>query len=133
MSVLLETHHVRKVFTRGGGLFKAKSATVALDDFSLVIEDDAPVFTTIAGESGSGKTTLANLLLGCLTPTSGEVLFRGKNLATLPPEERRRFHKEVQAIFQDPFEVYNPFYKIDHILTTPIHKFGLASTRRESY
>jgi oligopeptide/dipeptide ABC transporter ATP-binding protein len=133
MAILLETRHVRKVFARGGGLFKPKTETVALNNFSLAVEDDAPIFTTIAGESGSGKTTLANLLLGFLTPSSGEVLFRGKNVWTMTPEERRLFRKEVQAIFQDPFEVYNPFYKIDHVLTTPIKKFNLASTKAQTY
>ncbi|MCX6047458.1 MAG: ABC transporter ATP-binding protein [Chloroflexi bacterium] len=133
MAILLETRNVRKVYTSGGGLFKAKTETVALDNFSLAVEDDSPIFTTIAGESGSGKTTLANLLLGFLTPTIGEVRFRGKNVWAMSTAERRLFHKEVQAIFQDPFEVYNPFYKIDHILTTPIKKFNLASNKTQTY
>ena len=42
------------------------------------------------------------------------------------------FRREVQAIFQDPFEVYNPFYKVDHLLTTPIAKFGLAKSGRRA-
>jgi peptide/nickel transport system ATP-binding protein len=43
------------------------------------------------------------------------------------------FRHDVQAIFQDPFEVYNPFYKVDHILTMPIQKFGLAASKDEAY
>ncbi|MEZ4859740.1 MAG: ABC transporter ATP-binding protein [Caldilineaceae bacterium] len=132
MSVLLEARNARRVFTSGGGLLQGKQETVALDNFSLTIHDDAPIFTTIAGESGSGKTTLANLLLGFLAPTTGEVLYRGQNLWSMAPAERQQFRKEVQAIFQDPFEVYNPFYRIDHILTTPIKKFKLAATKAQS-
>ena len=133
MATLLETRNVRKIFTSGGGLFKSKKVTVALDDFSLAIDDDTPIFTTIAGESGSGKTTLSNLLLGFLAPTSGEVLYRGKPLTGMSAEARRQFHKEVQAIFQDPYEVYNPFYTIDHILTTPVQKFNLAGSKAEAH
>src|SRR5574339_13606 len=92
-----------------------------------------PTFTAVAGESGSGKTTLANLILGFLTPTQGEILYKGKDLSKMTPEELQVFRQEVQAIFQDPFEVYNPFYKVDHMLTTPLHKFGLASTRQGRY
>jgi peptide/nickel transport system ATP-binding protein len=84
------------------------------------------------GESGSGKTTLARLLLGLIAPTSGAVLYRGKDLRTLSHAERRANLRDVQAIFQDPYEVYNPFYKVDHVLETPIKAFGLARTRQES-
>ena len=55
--------------------------TVALDDFSLRVDAEPPTITAIVGESGSGKTTLARLLLGLAAPTSGEVLYRGKDLA----------------------------------------------------
>jgi peptide/nickel transport system ATP-binding protein len=103
---------------------------VAVDRFSLGLSHDTPTFTTIAGESGSGKTTIARLLLGLIEPTSGEVRFRGRLLGDLSGDERRQFRREVQAIFQDPFEVYNPFYKIDHILTTPLRKFGLTGGRQ---
>jgi len=133
MTILLETRNVQKVFSSGGGLFKKNRQTVALENFSLAIEDHPPTFMTIAGESGSGKTTLANLLLGFLTPTKGEVLYRGQGLGQASPEVQQAFRKEVQAIFQDPFEVYNPFYKIDYILHTPIKKFGLAHSRAEAH
>src|SRR5262249_567560 len=43
--------------------------------------------------------------------------------------EWRAFRRDVQVIFQDPYEVYNPFYRVDHVLTTPVEKFGLASSR----
>ena len=43
--------------------------------------------------------------------------------------EMRTFRRDVQVIFQDPYEVYNPFYRVDHVLTTPVSKFKLASTK----
>jgi peptide/nickel transport system ATP-binding protein len=86
----------------------------------------------VAGESGSGKTTLARLLLGILTPTTGHVLYHGKDLKALSRPEWQQFRRDVQAIFQDPYEVYNPFYKVDHVLTTPVAKFRLAKSRGQT-
>jgi peptide/nickel transport system ATP-binding protein len=87
--------------------------------------------TAIVGESGSGKTTLVRLLLGLIAPTTGEVLYRGKDLRHLSGQERRSYLGDVQAIFQDPFEVYNPFYRVDHVLEAPIKNFGLAKSKPE--
>ncbi len=127
---LLEARHVTKIF--GGGLIDKKNVTVALSDFSLRISGERPSITAVVGESGSGKTTLARSLLGLATPTHGEVRYRGANLQTLSNEQRRRFLHEIQVIFQDPFEVYNPFYKIDHVLETPVKKFKLTRSKAEA-
>ena len=128
MSALLEVQHITKIF--GSGLF-SRSRTVALENFSLAIDSEPPTITAVVGESGSGKTTLARILLGLETPTEGQVLYQGKDLRALSTEEWHRFRRDVQVIFQDPFEVYNPFYKVDHVLTTPIAKFGLAKSQQE--
>jgi oligopeptide/dipeptide ABC transporter ATP-binding protein len=120
---LLEARHVTKVFGHG------ERATVALSNFSLAIADDAASIIAVAGESGSGKSTLARLLLGFISPTTGDVRYRGKDLRRLSRTERREFRRDVQAIFQDPFGVYNPFYRVDHLLTTPVKTFKLASSR----
>ena len=128
MSALLEVQHITKIF--GSGLF-SRSRTVALENFSLAIDSEPPTITAVVGESGSGKTTLARILLGLETPTEGQVLYQGKDLRALSTKEWHRFRRDVQVIFQDPFEVYNPFYKVDHVLTTPIAKFGLAKSQQE--
>jgi peptide/nickel transport system ATP-binding protein len=126
---LLEAENVTRVF--GGGLF-TKGHNVAVDDVSLVINEDKPTIIAIAGESGSGKTTLARLLLGAIKPTSGAIKFRGKSLAEMDARERKEFRRQVQAIFQDPYEAYNPFYKVDQVLTIPVKKFNLASSRDDA-
>jgi peptide/nickel transport system ATP-binding protein len=126
MTTLLEARHVTKIF--GGGLFE-RNASVALEDFSISIDTDRPSITAVVGESGSGKTTLARLLLGLVTPTRGHVLYRGQDLQHISHAAWRSFRHDVQAIFQDPYEVYNPFYRIDHVLTTPVTKFKLAPTK----
>ena len=123
---LLEALNVTKVF---GDSLLSKRRTVAVDDISLVINEEKPTITAIAGESGSGKTTLARLLLGITQPSAGSIRFRGQELANMNRQDRKGFRHQVQAIFQDPFEVYNPFYKVDQVLTTPVRKFQLAASR----
>lgn len=113
------------------GVTKRYGAMTALSDVSLAFHADRPSITAVVGESGSGKTTLARVLLGLVAPSQGSVRYRGRDLAALSGAERRTFRREVQAVFQDPYEVYNPFYRIDHVLTVPVRKFGLAGSRAE--
>jgi peptide/nickel transport system ATP-binding protein len=126
---LLELNNVTKIF--GGGLGE-KDYTVALDGMSLGFEEKFPYIVTIAGESGSGKTTMGMLLLGFYAPTYGEVLYKGKDLRELNRAEMFDYRRNVQAIFQDPFAVYNPFYKVDNLLSIPIKNFKLASSKDEA-
>lgn len=130
MTALLEARGVTKIF--GGGLFD-KNQTIALEDFSMAIESEPPTITAVVGESGSGKTTLARLLLGVTDPTDGVVLYKGKDMRKLSRSESRAFLSDVQVIFQDPFEVYNPFYRVEHVLTMPIDYLRLASSRAEKW
>ena len=120
--------HVTRAF--GGGAFSSKPPIVAVDDVSLSINEDEPKITTIAGESGSGKTTLARLLMGTINPTFGTVFYRGKDYTKLSGNDSWKFKQEVQSIYQDPFGSYNPFYKIDHVLETPISRFKLATSKQ---
>ena len=129
MTALLEARRVTKVF--GGGLFD-KNRTVALEDFSFAIQADPPSITALVGESGSGKTTLARLLLGLAEPTEGQILYQGKDLRRFSRKEWHQFRRDVQVIFQDPFEVYNPFWRVDHVLMTPVQKFRLADSKSEA-
>jgi len=125
---LLEVKNLTKVYS--SGLIR-KRATLALDKFSMALSSDEPSITTIAGESGSGKTTLARLLLRFISPTGGHAFFRGKDIWDMTPEESIDYRKNVQAIYQDPYEVYNPFYKVDHVLNMVIGTFNLAKHRSE--
>ena len=129
MSTLLEVKHVSKVF-RNTAMGRG-SKTIAVDDVSFSISDTTAGITAIAGESGSGKTTLSMLMIGQLPPDNGEVIYRGCNLQDMSREQKTVMRREVQPIYQDPFAAFNPFYKIDHVLTTPIRNYKLASSEGE--
>jgi oligopeptide/dipeptide ABC transporter ATP-binding protein len=129
MTPLIELRDVTKVY--GGGIL-SKNANVALKQMSLTIQGDQPQIIAVVGESGSGKTTLASLIMGFIEPTEGEVLYHGKNVHSLGGKDYFQFRREIQAVFQDPFAAYNPFYKVDHVLTVPITKFGLAKSKDEA-
>ncbi|MBN4064818.1 ABC transporter ATP-binding protein [Dehalococcoides mccartyi] len=128
MTALLELKHTTKVF--GSGFFN-KRQTVAVDDITFSLAKENPSMIALAGESGSGKTTLSRLLLGVTNPSSGQVLYDGQDVKDMSRAERKSFRREVQPIFQDPFAVYNPFYKADHLLNVAVAKFGLASSKEE--
>jgi len=121
--LLLELKNVTKQF---------KGGTVALDNISFSIDANNPSIIAVAGESGSGKTTLGLMSLGFLEPSAGRIKYKGKDLSKLNSQERTEFRKEVQAVFQDPFAVYNPFYKVDHIMEVPIANFKMASNKKEA-
>ena len=127
---ILEGKNLIKTFT--SGLFVKKSSTLAVNNISLNIDEDKPIIRAIAGESGSGKTTLARMLLGLIKPTSGEIKFEGNDIFNLNQNQKLDFRRRVQTIFQDPFGVFNPFYKIDRVLNMPLKKFKVTSNKTET-
>ena len=128
MNNIIEVKNVTKIFSKG---IINKSFTRAVNNISLNIDSEKPMIRAIAGESGSGKTTLARMILGLITPTQGELFFEGQNINKLNNEDRLNFRKSVQPIFQDPFGVFNPFYKIDRVLNTPLIKFQVTDNKTE--
>jgi peptide/nickel transport system ATP-binding protein len=129
MSELLEFRNVTKTYSRG---LLTRTSTTALHNVSLKITQEEPTIVTVAGESGSGKTTLAMLLLGFIPATAGQILYKGQDISQLRGEDRMTFRREVQAVFQDPFAVFNPFYTVDHLLSVPIDRFKLAKSKQDA-
>jgi oligopeptide/dipeptide ABC transporter ATP-binding protein len=74
----------------------------------------------IVGESGCGKTTLANSMLRFIRPTSGQVLYQGKDILTLEGPEMRRMRREIQMVFQNPFSSLNPRMTVLRIIGEPL-------------
>jgi peptide/nickel transport system ATP-binding protein len=121
---LLEIRNATKVY--GGGFLSRGERVVALQDFNLSIHERPATITAIAGESGSGKTTIASAVLGFLQLSSGEILYQGTDIGAMSRQQRLAYRRQVQAVFQDPYESYNPFYRVKHIFDMPIRHLGLA-------
>jgi len=115
MTQILRVNDLRKTFSSERGLLKTEASTVlALDGISLDVEQ----FDTlgIVGESGCGKTTLAKIITRLIPQTSGEVIFN--------PGIIKNFRKDVQIVFQNPYNSLNPKIRIIDIIAEPliIHK-----------
>ncbi|WP_302294727.1 ABC transporter ATP-binding protein [Pyramidobacter piscolens] len=90
-----------------GVLFHSVAGHVkAVDGVSFSIPEGETL--GLVGESGSGKSTVGNMLLRLLKPTSGEILYRGRSILSLSPQEEREFRSRAQMVFQNPFASLNP-------------------------
>ncbi|MGV7216325.1 ABC transporter ATP-binding protein [Bradyrhizobium sp. UFLA05-112] len=121
--LLLDISEVSKTFVRGGLLSRQKIAAVSQVSFQLATR--RPEILAIIGESGSGKTTLARMILNIETPTSGELVLDGINLAAVRNSAgRTAFMHKVQPIFQNPFESFNPLKRLDRYLFMTRRRFS---------
>lgn len=105
---LLNCVELTKIYT--SGLIRTKSV-VGAEDVSFEIKKGD--ILSLVGESGSGKSTIARMILRLIKPTSGEVLYKNQNIEEY---NKKKYYKLVQAIFQDPYSAFNPFFKIDRVL-----------------
>ena len=123
---LLRVSQVSHIFGKGS------DAKKAVDGVDITFAIGRPSVITIAGESGSGKSTLAMMALGFLPPSSGKILYRGSDIYLSSKSSFHVFRRRVQAVFQNPFDVFNPFYKVDHALHLVIRKFGLSTAKTDA-
>lgn len=130
MSTLLDINNVSKQFTMGGLL--SRKVVNAVEGASFALSVEKPEIFTIIGESGSGKTTLARMILGLELPSTGTISFRGKTVsAKVSRAERLDFMANVQPVFQNPFEAFNPLKRIDRYLESTARRFLKLRDRTE--
>jgi oligopeptide transport system ATP-binding protein len=128
---LLEVRHLSKEFSRNKGLFAKGTVVRAVDDVSFAIGKGETF--GLVGESGSGKTTTGRCILRLIEPTSGEVLFDGRDVLKLSRGDLRRARRDMQIVFQDPYSSLNPRMRVADIVEEPliIHKLGSKAERIE--
>src|SRR3990172_8835927 len=124
--ILLEVRRLRKYFPLTSGvLFQRQVGLIkAVDDVSFSIRKGETL--GLVGESGSGKTTTGRCILQLDRPTSGEVLFGGRDLAQLDEAALRPVRRRMQVIFQDPYSSLNPRMTIGQIIGEPLPVVGLT-------
>ena len=121
--MILDVKNLKKYFKTPSGMLHA------VDDVSFSIERGRTL--GIVGESGCGKSTTGRAILRLIEPTSGEVLFEGKNIPALKEKEMHEMRREMQIIFQDPFASLNPRHTVYQAISEPIRFSKLLKTREE--
>ena len=120
---VLSATHVTKQFKVSGGHI------TAVDDVS--VDFHAGKVLAVVGESGSGKSTLARMLLRLMPVTSGTITYNGNDVTHIRGKELRRYWREVQAVFQDPFSSFNQFYTVGSTLRRGMGDQGLEKETLE--
>lgn len=110
---LIEVKNLKKYFSTPGGLLHA------VDNVTFNIEKGKTI--GIVGESGCGKSTLGKTLMRLHTPTSGDVMYKGANIATMPIKEfKKNYRSHIQMIFQDPYASLDPRMSVLQLIEEPI-------------
>ena len=119
----IELEHVSRFYGSGSQQLRA------VDDVSFTIRPGETL--CLVGESGCGKSTTGRMMAGLLEPSEGRVLYGGKEVGSLPDEERKSFRRAVQIIHQDPYASLNPIRSVTQILSAPLQRHKLVKSRSE--
>jgi peptide/nickel transport system ATP-binding protein len=110
-------------------LGKTTERLIAVNDVSFEVYPGETV--GLVGESGCGKTTLGRTIIRLIDPVDGEIVFDGRNVHLLKGNELRNLRKQMQIIFQDPYESLNPRKTIGQAIAEPIKTHGIIGNRSE--
>jgi len=127
---LLKVENLTKAFPIHSGLLKRQTGAVqAVNGVNFHV--DAGETLGLVGESGCGKSTTGRCVLRLIEPTSGDIIFEGKNVRALGGEALRALRRDIQIIFQDPYASLNPRMNVGAIIGEALIIHKLAKTNRE--
>ena len=120
---ILEVKNLTKYFKTKRGMLHA------VDDISFKLERGKTL--GLVGESGCGKSTTGRTILRLIEPTSGEIIFEGKDINKLNSRELRHARKDMQLIFQDPYSSLDPRKTVNQLISEPIVTNKILKTKAE--
>jgi peptide/nickel transport system ATP-binding protein len=125
---ILEVRNLVKHFQVRGGFFGGRAGLVrAVEGVSFEIRRGETL--GLVGESGCGKTTTGRCILQLERPTSGQIIFEGRDLTTLDEDALRPIRRKMQVIFQDPYSSLNPRMTVGQIIAEPLAVHGIVTDR----
>jgi peptide/nickel transport system ATP-binding protein len=128
---LLEVRNLEKEYYMNAGFFRDKKVTKAVNDISFELYEGETL--GLVGESGCGKSTLGKAILQLDKATRGSIFYRGKEISALSESEFKKFRKEIQIIFQDPYSSLNPRVLVGEAILEPlqVHNLYLNNKKRK--
>lgn len=128
---LLKVQNLKKDYYSSVGIFRDKKVTKAVDDVSFELYEGETL--GLVGESGCGKSTLGKAILQLDKATAGSIFYKGKNISALSERDFKKYRKEIQIIFQDPYSSLNPRVLIGEAILEPmkVHKLHYSDKKRK--
>ncbi len=121
--ILLDVRNLKKYFSTPGGMLHA------VDDVSFSIRRGKTM--GLVGESGCGKSTIGRTILRLLEPTSGQIIFDGKDITPLTKKEMRPLRQQMQIIFQDPFSSLDPRMTVSQTIAEPLKLHNIVPDKKQ--
>ena len=131
-NTILKVDHVKTYFPVSTSIFAKKQYLKAVNDVSFEVGEHETF--GLVGESGCGKSTLGRTIVRIYDPTEGKVFYKGQDVGRLKGDELKKFRKEVQMIFQDPYASLNARMTVGEIIREPMdihHLYGSKQEREE--
>ncbi|CAM1362246.1 ABC transporter ATP-binding protein [Tenacibaculum xiamenense] len=126
---LLEINNLKKEFVSNSSWFSKPSKITAVNEVSFKIYEGETL--GLVGESGCGKTTLGRTILQLEKATSGQIIYRGKDITKISKSDLKKLRKDIQIIFQDPFSSLNPRIPVGKAIIEPMTVHNILSSNKE--
>jgi ABC-type oligopeptide transport system ATPase subunit len=125
---ILQVENICKYYKAGSGRLFDKTVFKAVNQVSFSVKRGETF--GLVGESGCGKSTLAKLVMKLLEASGGRVLFDGKDITKMPKRQLDAIRKDMQIVFQDPYDSLNPRFNLKQIVSEPMENFGYSRSMR---